>query len=81
MYYIVIIMTASVCLRLPETVVSQLDAIAESTERSKSYLIRKAIEQYLSEYVDYQIALDRLNDLNDEIISSKELRKQLADKN
>jgi len=73
-------MSVSVSLRLPEDIVTQLDEVAENIDRSKSYLIKKAIEQYLKEYADYQIALDRLNDKDDEIISSKEMRKRLASK-
>ena len=73
-------MSVSISLRLPDDVATQLDDIATNIERSKSYLIKKAIEQYLEEYVDYQIALDRLNDKDDEIISSKEMRKRLASK-
>ena len=74
-------MSVSVSLRLPEDIVTQLDEVAENIDRSKSYLIKKAIEQYLEEYADYQIALDRLNDKDDEIISSKEMRKRLASEN
>ena len=73
-------MSVSVSLRLPEDIVTQLDEVAENIDRSKSYLIKKAIEQYLEEYADYQIALDRLNDKDDEIISSEEMRKRLASK-
>ena len=73
-------MSISVSLRLSEDVAMQLDEIADTIDRSKSYLIKKAIEQYLEEYADYQIALDRLNDKDDEIISSKEMRKRLASK-
>ena len=71
-------MTKAISLRLPENIHDQLEEIAGDTERSKSYLIRKAIERYLEEYADYRIALDRLHDKDDEIISSKELRKRLA---
>ena len=77
----VIQMPISVSLRLPDEIHEQLKDIAEDTDRSKSYLIKKAIEQYLEEYADYQTALDRLNDKDDEIISSKELRKRLAARN
>ena len=73
-------MSISVSLRLSEEMVTQLEDIANSIDRSKSFLIKKAIEQYLEEYADYQIALDRLNDKDDEIISSKEMRKLLASK-
>ena len=71
-------MPVSISLRLPQTVHEQLKEIAEESDRSKSYLIRKAIERYLEEYADYRIALDRLHDKDDEIISLKELRKRLA---
>ena len=74
----VIQMPVSVSLRLPEEMHEQLEEIAEDIERSKSFLIKKAIEQYLDEYIDYRIALDRSNDKDDEIISSKELRKRLG---
>jgi len=43
-------------------------------DRSKIYPIKQAIEIYFEEYADYQIALDRLNDKNDEILTGKELR-------
>jgi predicted DNA-binding protein len=71
-------MTKAISLRLPEDIHEQLEEIAVDTDRSKSYLIRKAIERYLDEYADYRIALERLHDKDDEIISSKELRKRLA---
>ena len=70
-------MTISVSLKLPDELFSELASLADVTDRSKSYLIKKAIEQYLEEYADYRIALDRLNDKDDEIISSKEMRKLL----
>lgn len=73
-------MSVPITLRLSEEIVNQLDDIANSIDRSKSFLIKKAIEQYLEEYADYQIALDRLNDKDDEIISSKEMKKLLASK-
>ncbi len=74
-------LSVSVTLRLPENIVVQLEDLAENTDRTKSYLIKKAIEQYLEEYADYRIALDRLYDKDDEIIPSKELRKRLASGN
>ena len=78
MYYMVIQMTTSVSLRLPNDIHEQLEDIAEEIDRTKSYLIKKAIEQYLEEFADYQIALDRLNDKDDDTLSSKEMRKRLA---
>lgn len=52
--------------------------MAKAIDKPKSQLINKALEEYLEEYEDYLIALDRLNDKNDRIISGKEMRKKLG---
>ncbi len=61
--------------RLPDNLLHKLESIAKQINRTKSYIIRKAIEIYVKDHADYQIALDRLNDKDDEIISSKGMRK------
>lgn len=71
-------MSTGVSVRLPTRVAQELEKLAETTERPKSYLIRKAIETYLNEYADYQVALDRLRDKDEAIISGSELRKRLG---
>ena len=71
-------MSAAISIRLPDELVRELEEVADATERSKTYIIRKVIESYLQEYADYLIALERLRDKEDEIISSKEMREQLA---
>ncbi len=70
-------MTA-ISLRLPERLAHDLTKLAVVTDRPKSYLIRKAVETYLAEYADYQVALDRLHDKDDSILSGSELRKNLG---
>ena len=64
--------------RLSEQVMDALDRVASEVERPRSYLIRKAVEAYLDEYAEYQVALDRLRDKDDKMISCKELRKRLG---
>ena len=73
-------MAVSVSVRLPEGTAKALEELASATERSKTYLIRKALEAYLAEYGDYQVALDRLRDKDDPVISAAELRKRLGRK-
>jgi predicted DNA-binding protein len=58
--------------------VEQLDELAVSLERSRAYLVKKAMEMYLSEYADYIIALERLRDKDDDIISSEEMKNLLG---
>ena len=71
-------MGTSVCIRLPDDTAKELDNIANTVDRTRSYLIKKAIETYLHEYADYMIAFERLHDKDDGIISGKELRERLG---
>jgi len=71
-------MSTPVSIRLPDALAKQLDGIAKETERPRSYIIQKALESYIEDYADLQIALDRLHDKTDPVISSKELKKSLA---
>ena len=68
----------TISIRLPEKLAKELKSMAKSMERSKSFLIREAIATYLEEYSDYQIALDRLLNKDDEINESSELRSRLG---
>ena len=67
-----------VSLRLERPTLKALEELAHSLDRPKTYILRKAVETYLEEYADYQIALDRLRDKSDAIISKTELRKNLG---
>jgi len=71
-------MNTAISVRLPKILADRLDSIAKETERSRSYIIQKALESYIEDYADLQIALDRLHDKTDPIISGKELRKTLG---
>ena len=65
-------------IRLSSTTAKRLDCLAKVMDRPKSQLINKALEEYLEDYEDYLVAVGRLNDKNDSIISEKELRKKRA---
>ena len=71
-------MTTLISLRLPDNLLKPLDKLSENSERPRTYLIKKAVENYLEEYEDYQIALIRLHDKSDDIISPATLRKKLG---
>lgn len=70
-------MSTAVSVRIPDDLVQELDSVAKTTERSRSFHIQKALEIYLEEQADLQIALDRLHDTSDPIISMDEMRNQL----
>jgi RHH-type rel operon transcriptional repressor/antitoxin RelB len=71
-------MNTAISVRLPKELAEQLDSIAKETERPRSFIILKALEAYIEEFADLQVALDRLHDKSDPIVSGKELRKSLG---
>ena len=68
-------MSEAVSVRLPEDIAKRLNELAKSIERPKMYIVTKALREYLEEYEDYLIALHRLNDKNDRVVTGKELGK------
>ena len=71
-------MNTAISVRLPKNLASQLDSIARETERPRSFIIQKALESYIEDFADLQIALDRLHDKGDEVVSSEAMRKSLG---
>jgi len=68
----------TIAIRLSKDESKVLNSVARLTERTKTYILKEALHNYLRNYIDYQIALDRLNDRSDEIISTKEMRKLIG---
>lgn len=68
-------MSEAVSVRLPEDIAKRLNELSKSLERPKTYIVTKALREYLEEYEDYLIALHRLNDKNDRVVTRKELVK------
>lgn len=52
---------------IPDELVEALDAVAVKLDRSRSELVRFAIETYLDELKDFDIAAERLSDPSDPI--------------
>lgn len=71
-------MSTAISIRIPEELASKLDEIARETERPKSFHVQKALEVYLNELADLQVALDRLHDTSDPVISVDDMRRELG---
>jgi RHH-type transcriptional regulator, rel operon repressor / antitoxin RelB len=71
-------MSTAISVRLPKAIVEQLASIARETERPRSFIIQRALEVYIEDYADLQVALDRLHDRTEPVISGKNLRKSLG---
>jgi len=70
-------MSVALSVRLPEELAKELNNIALETERSKSFLVQKALERYLRDQADLQVSIDRLRDTSDSVISIEEMRKEI----
>ncbi|MDD2837218.1 MAG: ribbon-helix-helix protein, CopG family [Methanothrix sp.] len=70
--------STSVSIRLPDDMADSLKSLSETIDRSKAYIIKKALQAYLEDYSDYLIAQERLNDKNDRVVSSEEMRVLLG---
>ncbi len=73
--YKVIEISTSVSIRLPDDMADSLKSLSETIDRSKAYIIKKALQAYLEDYSDYLIAQERLNDKNDKVVSCDEMRE------
>ena len=71
-------MSTAISVRIPDNLASKLDEISKETERPKSFHVQKALESYLDEIADLQVALDRLHDTSDPVISIDEMRSELG---
>jgi len=71
-------MRSTVYILVAEGFKKLLDDIAKETERPRSFHIQKALEAYIEDFADLRIAIDRLRNPKDEVISGKDLRKSLG---
>ncbi len=69
---------ATISVRLSDTLAGKLAEVAREVDRPKSFIVQKAIEAYLEDFADLQIALDRLRDPSDAVVSGEELRGSLG---
>jgi RHH-type rel operon transcriptional repressor/antitoxin RelB len=70
-------MSKAISIRIPDDLALKLSDIAKETERPRSFHVQKALESYLAEIADLQVALDRLHDTSDPIVTIDDMRKEL----
>jgi predicted DNA-binding protein len=66
-----------IAIRLTDDLNKRIEAIAKKVERSKSFIIRKGIENYLEELEDSQNALNILNDPTTKWLDYDRAKKKL----
>nr|VFK17250.1 MAG: RHH-type transcriptional regulator, rel operon repressor / antitoxin RelB [Candidatus Kentron sp. LPFa] len=71
-------MHVAIFVHLPDKLAYKLGEVAGATEDSASFVVQRALENYFEEQEDLQIALDRLNDSADTVISMEEMRPEVG---
>ena len=70
-------MSTKLTVRLADALAAKLSQIAIETEKSISYHIEKALELYLAELADLQIAYDRRHEISIPAVSTEEIKSEL----
>ncbi len=70
-------MKKNISLSFDEELIKKIDDICRVSERTKSWFVEKAVENYLEEINDVEVALKRSQDLDSEFITEDELKKNL----
>ena len=72
-------MKKNISISLDEEQIKKIDEICRVSERTKSWLVKKAIDNYLEDVEDLEIALERSLTDEKEYLTEEQLRKQLKD--
>ncbi len=64
--------------RIPEELASRLSDLAKTTRRTKSSFIIEALERFLDEREDLEVALSRLRDPGAEWVDQDEAKRELG---
>ena len=70
---------AQITARVPDEVAEALDTAAAALNRSRAEVIRQALENYLEDFDDLTVALERLRDPTDPVLDWDEVRRELLD--
>ncbi len=65
-------------IKIKEKIAKKIYKLSKETNKDSSYHINRALENYVQEHEELQIAMERLKDKSDAVISPKQLRKSLG---
>lgn len=67
-------------IRLSKNLLAQIEEVAQARKRASTTILREAVEAYLEDWADYQIAVDRFNDPTDPVLTAEEFYQRLGRK-
>ena len=69
----------SISVRVPDSLLKALDSAAAELETTRSALIRQALQRYVEDVQDLNLAVKRLHDPADSTMDWQEVRNALLD--
>jgi predicted DNA-binding protein len=70
-------MKKNISISFDEEIIKKIDDMCRVSERTKSWLVNKAVKNYLEEIEDVEIAFQRSMDPDSEFITEKQIREDL----
>ena len=70
---------AQITARVSNTLVDALDAAARALKRSRAEVVRQAVERYLEDFSDLNVAMQRLRDPADPVLDWDSVKRELRD--
>lgn len=70
-------MKKNISLSFDEELINKIENICKVSERTKSWLVKTAVENYIEDIEDLEAALERSQDPISYFIDKKELKKML----
>lgn len=71
-------MKKNISLSFDEELINKIENICKVSERTKSWLVKTAVENYIEDIEDLETALERSQDPISYFIDKKELKKMLG---
>lgn len=71
-------MSKTIAVNLQDDLAARVSELARASDQPESVVIEHAVQAYLAEDADARIALERLQDEGDTIVSADEMRKRLG---
>jgi len=66
-----------ILLRIPRALADELDQLASDLHQPRNHIVSEALEFYLAERADLDLALERLRDPNAQWIPHREVKREL----
>lgn len=63
--------------KISNSIAKELENLSDETMQTKAFHVSKAIEIYVQNYSDFNIAFDRFKNPNDKVISSEQMNELL----